>query len=371
MKINNAEFKQVLASELIELKILKPEIQRIVEPLKVEEIIQYQLDFYKKHNHFNFMASGPICNIHYLEDNYFLIDGQHRFEALKDLYNNKGHNISVCVLFVKVESIEELNDNYFMINNNTSLPDFTSYFSINKKIPEQVAQEIQTEYRTVWSQKPRAYRPNLYFNYFQDSLAFICEKLPTITTADDLKNKIYEYNKILAARPKDKFKVSDKIYNKARESGLYLGLLKYESGEPGDYGYIWAKEIVEYYSGERIKKTIKNKKKSVPKKLKSDIWDKYIGNKIGEVYCICCNKNKICQANFHAGHIISEKNGGSININNIIPICNLCNQSMSTKNMDEYIKEYYPDNIGAFINKQYSEEENINNKGFFNTILSF
>ena len=154
MKINNAEFKQVLASELIELKILKPEIQRIVEPLKVEEIIQYQLDFYKKHNHFNFMASGPICNIHYLEDNYFLIDGQHRFEALKDLYNNKGHNISVCVLFVKVESIEELNDNYFMINNNTSLPDFTSYFSINKKIPEQVAQEIQTEYRTVWSQNP-------------------------------------------------------------------------------------------------------------------------------------------------------------------------------------------------------------------------
>ncbi len=46
MKINNAEFKEMLTSELIELEIKKPEIQRIVQPLKVDEIVQYQLEFF-------------------------------------------------------------------------------------------------------------------------------------------------------------------------------------------------------------------------------------------------------------------------------------------------------------------------------------
>ncbi len=44
--------------------------------------------------------------------------------------------------------------------------------------------------------------------------------------------------------------------------------------------------------------------------------------------------------NFDCGHIISEKNGGIVSLDNLKPICRLCNSSMSTNNMDDFIKKY-------------------------------
>jgi 5-methylcytosine-specific restriction endonuclease McrA len=48
----------------------------------------------------------------------------------------------------------------------------------------------------------------------------------------------------------------------------------------------------------------------------------------------------ITQLSFHAGHVISEKNGGEINVNNLRPICQNCNSSMGTTNMNDYIEKY-------------------------------
>ena len=43
---------------------------------------------------------------------------------------------------------------------------------------------------------------------------------------------------------------------------------------------------------------------------------------------------------FHCGHIISEFNGGNLDVENLKPICQPCNSSMKTMNMDEFIKKY-------------------------------
>ena len=43
---------------------------------------------------------------------------------------------------------------------------------------------------------------------------------------------------------------------------------------------------------------------------------------------------------FHCGHIIAESKGGELSVNNLKPICQSCNSSMGTQNMDEYIKKY-------------------------------
>ncbi len=82
------------------------------------------------------------------------------------------------------------------------------------------------------------------------------------------------------------------------------------------------------------------KKKSIPKKIKQLVWNNYIGEANGTGLCNCCNKTTISQMSFHCGHIISEFNGGGITINNLKPICQLCNGSMGTKNMDEFIREH-------------------------------
>jgi hypothetical protein len=82
------------------------------------------------------------------------------------------------------------------------------------------------------------------------------------------------------------------------------------------------------------------KKKSIPLSLKALVWNKYIGEEKGIGYCQCCRKNIIKQISFHCGHIISEKNGGSTTLNNLIPLCQTCNLSMGKQNMNDFVKKY-------------------------------
>jgi hypothetical protein len=82
------------------------------------------------------------------------------------------------------------------------------------------------------------------------------------------------------------------------------------------------------------------KKKSIPLSLKALVWNKYIGEEKGIGYCQCCRKNVIKQISFHCGHIISERNGGSTTLNNLIPLCQTCNLSMGRQNMNEFVKKY-------------------------------
>jgi hypothetical protein len=79
--------------------------------------------------------------------------------------------------------------------------------------------------------------------------------------------------------------------------------------------------------------------KSIPKVIKQQAWNKYYGEEVGKVLCPMNCGNHILQSSFEAGHIISRHNGGSNSVNNLIPICRSCNGSMSSKNMDDYIRD--------------------------------
>mgnify|MGYP001170965970 CR=1 FL=1 len=56
-------------------------------------------------------------------------------------------------------------------------------------------------------------------------------------------------------------------------------------------------------------------KQNIPKKIKIDSWDKWIGEEFGVYNCLCCDRTKIKQTTFHGGHFKSEKNGGKISVN--------------------------------------------------------
>lgn len=78
------------------------------------------------------------------------------------------------------------------------------------------------------------------------------------------------------------------------------------------------------------------KKKSIPKAIKIQVWNKYIGEEIGKHKCLCCKTRDITQASFHCGHVIAEANGGETTVDNMRPICELCNKSMGTLNMLDF-----------------------------------
>jgi 5-methylcytosine-specific restriction endonuclease McrA len=84
--------------------------------------------------------------------------------------------------------------------------------------------------------------------------------------------------------------------------------------------------------------TKKKKKKAIPATIKRLVWNTNIGEMIGKSKCLCCNSTDITQMSFNCGHIVAEANGGDTIVSNLKPICQNCNSSMGTKNMDEFMK---------------------------------
>lgn len=90
---------------------------------------------------------------------------------------------------------------------------------------------------------------------------------------------------------------------------------------------------------EETKKDDKKNKRHIPKRLKTEVWIKYIENgresRIGK--CYCCQITEIYIDNHQCGHVVSKNDGGTEIIENLRPICGSCNGSMGTKNMVDFI----------------------------------
>lgn len=90
-------------------------------------------------------------------------------------------------------------------------------------------------------------------------------------------------------------------------------------------------------------------RKTLPRKLKYDVWDKYIGPEHARAKCYCCRTSIIEKIKFTCGHIKAVSKGGDNSIGNLKPICEPCNSNMGNMDMGEYIKKYYPENYEYFI----------------------
>jgi 5-methylcytosine-specific restriction endonuclease McrA len=88
------------------------------------------------------------------------------------------------------------------------------------------------------------------------------------------------------------------------------------------------------------KEEIKRKKQTIPKQIRTIVWNHYIGDDIIKHKCLSCKKVSITNTNFDVGHVISEMNGGTHEITNLRPICGACNHSMGTENMVDFVIKY-------------------------------
>ena len=90
----------------------------------------------------------------------------------------------------------------------------------------------------------------------------------------------------------------------------------------------------------KLKEDMKKKKQSIPKNVRVIVWNHYISEDIIKHKCLCCKKVTISNTNFEVGHVISEKSGGTHEINNLRPICFACNHSMGSENMIDFVVKY-------------------------------
>ena len=103
----------------------------------------------------------------------------------------------------------------------------------------------------------------------------------------------------------------------------------------------------------QIKKV--KKRKAIPKAVKESVWKKFISDTLLEGKCFIGCGNEIQINNFEIGHVIAVANGGKDTIDNLRPICSLCNKSMGKTNLDEFISTF-----GFKENDDFEKEINTN-----------
>jgi len=89
----------------------------------------------------------------------------------------------------------------------------------------------------------------------------------------------------------------------------------------------------------RTEETKNSHHKKLPAALRNAVWNKYIGPKMGEGMCFCCNLEPILRSNYECGHVQSRSKGGNDKLDNLRPVCSCCNKSMGAKNMIDFADE--------------------------------
>lgn len=92
----------------------------------------------------------------------------------------------------------------------------------------------------------------------------------------------------------------------------------------------------------------KQKRKAQKKAIRRLVWNYYIGAQRGEGLCWCCMVTPINAFEFECGHVVSRAKGGMDTVENLRPICGLCNRSMGTMNMMEFKKLHGLKNESSF-----------------------
>lgn len=81
------------------------------------------------------------------------------------------------------------------------------------------------------------------------------------------------------------------------------------------------------------------KKQKIPKALREQVWISYCGKKFEFKCTVKWCETIMTPFTFEVGHNIPESKGGTIDINNLRPICSKCNKSMGDDyTIDEFSK---------------------------------
>jgi len=347
MKVNNKNLIKIISNkELItkfKNKIFIPPLQRPIDKQRISEMVKYQNNYYKINKYFNFLGVITLCKY---QSKYYLIDGQHRYKSILKI-SNKNPEFKIAMQILDVTNENQIEEYFKIINKSIPVPELPN--GLQNNIIKKIYNYFLTSYKNYFKNSKCPRKPNLQKNLFIEELSRLVKNITSQNEAEII-NLIELFNtKLLSYLNKNKDclinrkKVSEYLkecLDKATNKPLYIGLY----GIDRNIKYEWINHIIKNSKNinnlqvPQINFTIKEKKKIIPKVKRKKVWENIFQKKI-EGYCPgkCGKKIHIIDA-WECGHRKAEKNGGTLNIKNLIPLCSTCNKSMGTMSFKEYIK---------------------------------
>ena len=304
-------------TEVLQLFPSSPSFQRLMDIQRAEEFFTSMATDIKTGK--RLVLPGCII-VAKTTSKYWIIDGLHRLEAYKNILKKLDIDLTIYCNEIDVADEAEAKVHFDKVNNTRMLPMMPDGININ--IVKMVVDHFQHRYPKIFSNSKtgRCNRPHIHFNGFQEALARVIA-VYSYFSAEDIIQRITELNGNTDLLKKYDF---DKYAAVAKEKGgFYLGIIP-------SYGWI---EMA-------IDTTVKQppKRQTIPSSVRHKVWVETNGeNWNGR--CFICDKS-IDITNFHCGHDIAASKGGSISVENLKPVCSVCNLSMGTRKIDE-MKEMF------------------------------
>lgn len=312
----------------------KPNIQGSLLEDKVEEMYNE----YKNNPNF-FVAKNQLIVID-LNKKLYLIDGQHRYEMLKKLYEENNEIMdNVIIVWYKFKKIEDTislfkslnkdsmkNENYIELDDyiHIKINDFMTEFKniIGKNI------FAKTKTQKGYFKTLEEFKDELHHNGFFNDNKTVNELINELTVANNIFYEKLNYevnfqnNKNIFYKPELE-KIEQKIIYSMKNTNFIKWFFDQDNIHPCHY--------------------YKTQKETIPQNKRTQCWIRYYGNESQGICPIsyCQNVIKTGKGGTQIGHIISEKNGGQIQLNNLRPICKRCNCEMGSLNWQDFDLESY------------------------------
>ena len=309
------------------------DIQRELDMEWVETLSTKAQLMYTHHGYYDF----GMFHIGQFNGTLYILDGQHRYMVLKDIREE----LEIQVKVYNCKHHNDLNTIFQMINGGKP---FQCFESISDQIMiNTLRKHMTTRYKPYLSSAKKPRCPNINLDAMITKMidTQFVERMGFKTTSElieclETMNDFYRCTSLDTFKKwhiKNAYELKKKCMEKSHRS-LFLGM--YDHFE---WIELLARCKEESLNPKLVAHYPSNYRERISKPLRKRVWKKRNG-KLLEGKCYCC-RNEVDYDSFECGHIQAVFYGGATTVDNLEPICKICNRDMGTENLEVFIRNNY------------------------------
>lgn len=319
-----------------------PRLQRILNKEHVDEMVEDQKKEYENNQCFSMLQSITVGS---LNSEVYVLDGQHRIKAFVELMD-MGYPVSdvaIPVVVYVVSSKEELLEYYKKINKHMPIHPFEledSWEVWGKPFCDGMYDNF-ANYIKVGSPNKSCRCPHISLHDLKNHLTARANKLRH-HKPEDVLNMVLSINQYIknnvqanlqfTLQSKRRMEECTQKASKFKCQVCYLGVWRrYEWLDIALHYLDNAKKYIESLNLSEFMET----RAKIPAVMREKVWKKVQNNICDAGVCFICD-NALRYQDMECGHIVAHALGGCDDVDNLMPVCKVCNRDMGIMNLYMY-----------------------------------